>query len=44
MNQQGSILTGSDLLSHLSSTIGAEGLNFSVRKGKRWNPFAIATI
>ena len=25
------------------STIGAIGLNFSVRKGKRWNPDAIAT-
>ena len=26
------------------STIGADGLNFSVRDGKRWNPDAIATI
>ena len=26
------------------STIGADGLNFSVRNGKRWNPDAIATI
>ena len=26
-----------------SSTIGARGLNFSVRDGKRWNPAAIAT-
>lgn len=26
-----------------TSTIGAEGLNFSVRKGKRWFPFAIVT-
>ena len=34
---------GSDLLSHLGSTIGAVGLNFSVRNGKRWNPDAIAT-
>ena len=25
------------------STIGADGLNFSVRNGKRWNPVAIAT-
>ena len=25
------------------STIGAPGLNFSVRDGKRWNPRAIAT-
>ena len=25
------------------STIGASGLNFSVRNGKRWNPTAIAT-
>ncbi len=25
------------------STIGAIGLNFSVRKGKRWNPYAITT-
>jgi hypothetical protein len=31
---------GSDLLSHpkKGSTIGAEGLNFSVRNGKRWTP------
>lgn len=27
----------------LSSTIGAEGLNFSVRNGKRWNPLAKTT-
>ena len=26
------------------STIGAAGLNFSVRNGKRWNPGAIATL
>src|SRR5690606_16785061 len=26
------------------STIGAEGLNFSVRNGKRWNTLAITTI
>ena len=25
------------------STIGASGLNFSVRNGKRWNPAAITT-
>ena len=25
------------------STIGADGLNFSVRNGKRWNPGTIAT-
>jgi len=25
------------------STIGAGGLNFSVRNGKRWNPAAITT-
>ena len=25
------------------STIGASGLNFSVRNGKRWDPTAIAT-
>ena len=34
---------GGDLLSHLRSTIGVNGLNFSVRNGKRWNPAAIAT-
>ena len=35
---------GGYLLSHLvGSTIGAAGLNFSVRDGKRWNPGAIAT-
>ena len=27
-----------------SSTIGANGLNFSVRDGKRWIPVAITTI
>ncbi len=27
----------------LRSTIGADGLNFSVRNGKRWCPVAIAT-
>ena len=34
---------GGYLLSHLRSTIGVDGLNFSVRNGKRWNPDAIAT-
>ena len=35
---------GDYLLSTLyRSTIGANGLNFSVRDGKRWNPGAIAT-
>ena len=34
---------GGDLLSRLAgSTIGAGGLNFSVRNGKRWIPAAIA--
>jgi len=27
----------------LRSTIGAVGLNFSVRNGKRWNPDTITT-
>ena len=34
---------GGDLLSHNCSTIGAEGLNFSVRNGKRWNTLALTT-
>ena len=35
---------GGDLLSRLAgSTIGAGGLNFSVRDGKRWGPAAITT-
>ena len=36
---------GDDLLSHMKpcSTIGAGGLNFSVRDGKRCCPSAIAT-
>ena len=35
---------GNDLLSHrLGSTIGAAGLNYSVRNGKRWTPCAIVT-
>ena len=38
------IKKGGDLLSRLmDSTIGATGLNFSVRNGKRWNPGAITT-
>ena len=37
------IKVGDDLLSHNCSTIGAVGLNFSVRNGKRWNPDAIVT-
>ena len=38
--------SGIDLLSHpqKGSTIGANGLNFSVRNGKRWSPVAIATL
>ena len=41
---QGLIMkNGGYLLSHLRSTIGAGGLNFSVRNGKRWNPATIAT-
>ena len=39
-----SIKVGDDLLSHNCSTIGAGGLNFSVRNGKRWNPVAIVTL
>ena len=36
---------GGCLLSRLvDSTIGATGLNFSVRDGKRWNPGAITTL
>ena len=35
---------GDDLLSHFRSTIGAGGLNFSVRNGKRWSPTAIVTL
>ena len=34
---------GDDLLSHLRSTIGVVGLNFSVRNGKRWDPDAVVT-
>ena len=35
---------GDDLLSRFRSTIGAGGLNFSVRNGKRWSPTAIVTL
>ena len=36
---------GGYLLSHfLGSTIGAIGLNFSVRNGKRWIPNATTTL
>ena len=28
----------------IRSTIGADGLNFSVRNGKRWDPDTITTI
>ena len=44
MKNRGSVEDGGDLLSHFRSTIGADGLNFSVRNGKRWNPVAIATL
>ena len=37
-------LSGGYLLSHLRSTIGVTGLNFSVRDGKRWDPGAITTL
>ena len=41
----GLLKDGGDLLSHLiGSTIGAGGLNFSVRHGKRWSPTAVATL
>ena len=41
----GFIKGGGYLLSHLMcSTIGAIGLNFSVRNGKRWIPNATATL
>jgi hypothetical protein len=29
---------------HPPSTIGVEGLNYSVRNGKRWNTLAIVTM
>ena len=35
---------GGDLLSRGRSTIGAGGLNFSVRNGKRWSPAAKAAL
>ena len=31
-------------LPRVCSTIGAGGLNFSVRNGKRWNPATVATL
>jgi hypothetical protein len=34
---------GGCLLSRFHSTIGASGLNFSVRDGKRWDPAAVTT-
>ena len=41
----GALRVGGDLLSHrIGSTIGAGGLNFSVRHGKRWSPTAVATV
>ena len=37
--------TGGDLLSRLAgSIIGADGLNGSVRDGKRWDPVAVTTV
>ena len=42
---RGPLLQNGDyLLSRLRSTIGVNGLNFSVRNGKRWNPVAIVTL
>ena len=42
---EASIKGGGDLLSHNKcSTIGAKGLNFSVRYGKRWIPLAITAL
>ncbi len=35
---------GDYLLSRDCSTIGVDGLNFSVRNGKRWIPAAIVTL
>jgi hypothetical protein len=43
VNRMGLNKIGNDLLSHKCSTIGANGLNFSVRNGKRWFPIAIVT-
>ena len=43
-NPQGLLKNGGYLLYHKRSTIGATGLNFSVRNGKRWNPSAITTL
>ncbi len=44
LSHGGIVKVGGDLLSRSHSTIGACGLNFSVRDGKRWNPAAIATL
>jgi hypothetical protein len=41
--EPGFLKVGDDLLFHKCSTIGADGLNFSVRNGKRWFPVAIVT-
>ena len=39
------VRAGGDLLSRLvGSIIGADGLNDSVRNGKRWNPVAITAV
>ena len=35
---------GGDLLSRLRSTLGAAGLNFSVRNGKRWDASAVGHL
>ena len=41
----GGLKNGGDLLSRLAgSIIGADGLNGSVRDGKRWNPVAVTTV
>ena len=40
VSMQGTVQNGGYLLSRLRSTIGAGGLNCSVRNGKRWNPVA----
>ena len=43
--EQTAIKFGADLLSRPSgSTIGAGGLNFSVRDGKRWVPAAVGAF
>ena len=40
----GFIKKGGDLLSHFRSTIGADGLSFSVRYGIEAIPIAITTL